>query len=266
MQLGHRWQHFVLMAKRIWYGARGEPIAYGPHRLRYLPGSRPVRLKYAASRDSVARNDARQIQFFLDHVRSGDVVFDIGGHYGEYAVLFAALVGRAGHVVSFEPDIAARPILKANLALNDFTDRVRVEEYAVFDRAEEQLFYTRNGNAQSSLARTGLGGSASDADVACYPITTVRLDEYVQRAGNRTPNVIKLDVEGAEFHTLKGAGDLLRSNILIVCELHPYTWKEFESPFEEFLRLIHDSGRSVRYLDENLRIEDGPHYAAVVIS
>src|SRR5450755_322441 len=86
----------ITAVKQFWFGARGEPIQYGPHKLRYLVGSRPVRLKYATSTDIVARNDAKQIQFFVDRVQPGELVFDIGAHYGEYAVLFAALVGEIG--------------------------------------------------------------------------------------------------------------------------------------------------------------------------
>jgi FkbM family methyltransferase len=260
------WQRFVIAAKRIWYGSRGEPITLGAHRLRYLPGSRPVRLKYADSDDIVARNDAKQLRFFMDHVRAGDVVLDVGGHYGEYAVLFAALVGPQGRVVTFEPDRAARPVLHANLALNRFTDRVRVEEYAVFDESSVQSLFARNGNAQSSLARAGLGGSESDDDVEKYSVSAIRLDEYVRNKGLPMPSAIKIDVEGAELRALRGAGDLLRSNALIMCELHPYAWGEFETSFDDILRLVHDSGRSIRYLDEGLRIEDGPVYGAVVIS
>jgi FkbM family methyltransferase len=266
MNMRHLTEHVVLSAKRLLYGTRGEPITYGSHRLRYLPGSRPVRLKYADSPDIVARNDARQIQFFMDHARSGDVVFDIGGHYGEYAVLFAALVGDAGHVVSFEPDVDARPMLKANVELNKFTGRVRVEELAVFDSSTVQQFFTRNGNAQSSLARAGLGGSKSNEDVTCYAVSSTRLDEYVDRSEVRAPNIIKLDVEGAEVRALRGAGDLLRSDVMIVCELHPYAWEELGTSFQELLKIVRESGRGIRYLDESLEIENGPVYGAVVIS
>lgn len=261
-----RWHAAILAAKRILYRTRGEPIVFGKLHLRYVVGSRPVRLKYADSSDIVARNDARQIQFFIDHVRIGDFVLDVGAHYGEYAVLFAALVGARGRVVSFEPDSAARPVLLANLALNDFTDRVRVEEAALFDESAERPFFARHGNSQSSLARTGLGGDISDDDVEHYSVSAVRMDEYLKSAELPLPNVIKIDVEGAEYRVLRGAGDVLRSNALILCELHPYAWQELGTSFDDILRLVNDAGRSIKYLDESLRIEDGPRYGAVVIS
>jgi FkbM family methyltransferase len=256
----------VSAAKRLLYGKRGEPITYGVHRLRYLVGSRPVRLKYANSTDIVARNDARQIQFFIDHVRAGQLVLDIGGHYGEYAVLFAALVGSEGRVVTFEPDAAARPVLQANIALNHFTERVQVEAFAVSDAIDSQTLFARHGNAQSSLARAGLGGSQTDDDVEKYQVPTIRIDEYLRQSQLRAPDIIKLDVEGAEINALRGAGEILRSKVVILCELHPYAWPEFGTSFDDLLRLIADHGRSIRYLDDALRIENGASYGAVVIS
>jgi FkbM family methyltransferase len=253
-------------AKELWYGARGEPIEYGAHKLRYLIGSRPVRLKYSTSNDVVARNDAKQIQFFLDRVRPGQLVLDVGGHYGEYAVLLAALVGCEGRVISFEPDAAARPVLKANLAPNGFTERVTVEDLAAFNTRESRQLFARHGNAQSSLARAGLGGAPTEDDVERYSISTIPLDEYLQDGGLAAPSYMKLDIEGAEINALRGARNILRSQTTIVCELHPYAWSEFAVTFDDLLRLVHDSGRTVRYLDEDRRIEDGPSYGAVVIS
>jgi FkbM family methyltransferase len=256
----------VTAAKRFLYGTRGEPIEYGSHRLRYLVGSRPVKLKYASSTDIVARNDAKQIQYFLDRILPGQLVLDVGGHYGEYAVLLGELVGPQGHVVTFEPDAAARPVLKANLKLNNLEDRVRVEEFAVFDSRESRQLFARHGNAQSSLARSGLGGAPTEDDVERYSIETVTLDDYLLDAGLGAPDFVKLDIEGAEINALRGAGRLLRSSTVIVCELHPYAWNEFGVSFDDLLQVVHDSGRSVAYLDDTRRIEDGPSYGAVLIT
>jgi FkbM family methyltransferase len=259
----HRIAHLL---KRLWFGARGEPIVYGSHHLRYVVGSRPVRLKYATSDDIVARNDARQIQVYVDRVKPGQFILDIGAHYGEYAVLFGALVGAGGRVISFEPDVAAMSVLRANIALNEFQDRVSLESRGVFDTNEPKVLYARHGNAQSSLARAGLGGAPTEDDVERYSIGTVRLDDYLSQLDLPTPDLIKLDIEGAEINALRGATHLLRSAPLIVCELHPYAWKEFGTSFDELRRLVRDAGRTIRYLDESRRIEDGPTYGAVVIS
>lgn len=70
----------VMVGKQLWYGSRGQPITLGGHTLRYLVGSRPVRLRYANGGDGVARNDAKQMQYFLDHIQPGQLVPDVGAH------------------------------------------------------------------------------------------------------------------------------------------------------------------------------------------
>lgn len=89
-------QSGIINAKKVWYAHRGEPIQFGSHKLRYVPGTRPPRLSYVDSTDEVVRNDVKQIQFLLDQIKPGDFVLDIGGNVGQYAILFASLVGSAG--------------------------------------------------------------------------------------------------------------------------------------------------------------------------
>jgi FkbM family methyltransferase len=253
----------IMAAKRLWYFGRGEPLTYGSLTLRYVPGSRPVREKYATSTDVVARNDALQMRFFARHLRPGDFAIDVGGHYGQYAVLFGTLVGASGRVVTFEPDVAAHSVLLRNLELNGLRDRVLVERSAVFDTTGTQEFFSTNGNSQSSMARSALGDRGAAANRHVVP--TVRLDDFLETRRLGPPNIVKLDVEGAEIGALRGAPAVLRSAAIIVCELHPYAWPELNCSFDDLLRLTRDAGRRIRYLDPASDIADGPVYGAVVI-
>ena len=92
------------MIKRTLFANRGEPYRFGNEILRFLPGTRPVRLKYRHSTNGINRNDALQVALVLDRVKEGDRAVDIGGHAGQYGILLAARCGRSGRVVSFEPD------------------------------------------------------------------------------------------------------------------------------------------------------------------
>src|SRR6266849_5339043 len=109
---------FVLGLKRALYKRRGEPYQIEGHTLRYLPGTRPVRMCYARSRNGNARYDALQVAWLATHLTEGDAAVDIEAHYGAYSILMAAKCGQTGHVVAFEPDPYARGVLARNLSLN----------------------------------------------------------------------------------------------------------------------------------------------------
>jgi len=256
----------IIEAKKFWYGNQGEPIQYGNHKLRYVAGTRPVRMKYIDSPDVVVRNDVRQIGFFLDNVKSGDFVLDIGGHFGQYAVLLGALVSESGRVVSFEPDPQARQTLLKNLELNNLQQRVEIEDVALFDRNGNHTFFSNGADSMSSLARSGLGENAASANVVEYQVATMRLDDYLAGRNLTNPSFAKLDTEGAEINILKGAPNLLQSNITILCELHPYAWPEFGTDFDELLQLVETAGKKIEYLDPSQRIADGEVYGAAIIS
>lgn len=253
-------------AKGIVYAGRGEPIRYGNHVLRYVPGTRPPRMKYLETGDFITQNELRQIDFLLNNVRPGDLSLDVGAHAGQYAVLLGALVGARGHVCSFEPDAIARTILDRNISLNHFADRVTVESVALSDENGSHVFFSLGGNSMSSLARTGLGTAAVSASVSETRVQTVRLDDFLVDRHLPVPQWIKIDTEGAEIRILKGAPKTLRTVRGIVCELHPYTWEEFGSTFEELLALVADAGRTIRCLDPRVTLSDGPVYGTVVIA
>lgn len=259
-------ERFIRGMKNILFSHKGEPVTYGSHNLRYIVGTRPVRLSYLNSSNVNVRNDARQIDFFLKNVRLGETVLDVGAHAGQYAVLFGSLVGDSGRVVSFEPDATARAILHRNLKLNKSSSVVKVEEIALSDTGGTQVFYSNGGDSMSSLVRSGLGSNASAPSVTEHIVTTMRLDDYVAAHGRGYPQWMKIDTEGAEINILRGARKVLESGVGILCELHPYAWNEFGTTFDELLEIVRSCGRKIRYLDDQYKIEDGPIYGSVIIS
>src|SRR5215469_4162539 len=98
----------VLRVKRLLYSKRGEPYRVAGRTLRYVPGTRPVRTRYAHSRSSNVRYDALQTLWLSTHLKEGDTALDIGAHSGVYTILMAAQCGHTGRVTAFEPDPYAR--------------------------------------------------------------------------------------------------------------------------------------------------------------
>ena len=259
------YQRAVLAAKQIWYAGRGEPFSTGQHVVRYLPGTRPTRIQYANSSETTARNDARQILLLRDSVKPGDFIVDVGGNVGQYAVLLAALVGENGMVVTFDPSPEARLILKKNLELNAFSDRVKVESIALFDRKGSHSFYTRGEHAMASLERAGFGTTADATDIDVTTVSTTTLDEYLAEQKLPAPAWVKIDAEGAEINILRGASNTLRKGSRIICELHPYAWPAFGTTFGDLRAVVQASGRTMRPLDTTVTVIDASNYGCVII-
>lgn len=254
----------ILEIKRWLYGHCGEPYRIKGHTLRYLPGTRPTRVRYRNSRNGIARYDALQVELLSTRLKEGDTAIDIGACFGELSILMAAMCGQTGHVVAFEPDPYAREILIKNLKLNPRLKHPLIESYACSDTEGEATLYSRGGNSQSSLARSGVEFSAGDA-AEKIRVPLVTLDAYLAKHNFPEPRWVKIDTEGAEIRVLKGAKKILSGNAQIMCELHPYTWAEFGSTFKELKDLASASGRRIRYIDQEEEAGEHVDYGVVLL-
>ena len=136
---------------------------------------------------------------FEKHIHLGNVVFDIGAHTGYYSLIASTLVGSRGKVFAFEPLPRNIHFLNEHLRINRITN-VQVINSAVSDR---------NGTAHFSDKGSSFQGRLTvDGDIE---VNVVCLDDLWKQAELPAPDVIKLDVEGAEFAVLLGAERLIRT-------------------------------------------------------
>lgn len=254
----------VAVVKHLLYGDKGEPYHIAGHTLRYTPGSRPVRLKYATkATDGVARYDALEIKTLLAGMTRGDTVLDIGAHHGQYCILMSALGGPESTVIAFEPDYHARQALARNIALNPMVKAPQIESFAVTDSVGRATFYSKGGNSNSSLAASATGGDPNQENEA-FEVELITLDSYLKDR-DLHPAWVKIDTEGAEIRILKGAADLLQTDCNFLVELHPYAWAEFGNSFEELQTAVSACGRRMRYLDSDQELTADPIYGVVVL-
>jgi FkbM family methyltransferase len=130
-------------------------------------------------------------------LRPGDVLYDVGAHTGLFTLLGARLVGAGGQVVAFEPLPANLNCLRRHLALN------RLGNVAIVTAAVG----ARPGRASFQPAGNTYMGRLADEGSITVDVTS--LDATLWTEGLRAPNLIKIDVEGAEVGVLEGASDLL---------------------------------------------------------
>jgi FkbM family methyltransferase len=132
-------------------------------------------------------------QVFANIVRPNDVVYDLGANVGFYALLAAKLGAR---VLAFEPVARNLAYLRRHIELNE-CENVTIVAAAVSDHSGTAHF--REGPAPTV-------GALVDDDSAGYDVPVVALDDIV---GTPVPQLVKIDVEGAEAAVLHGAHRLL---------------------------------------------------------
>lgn len=263
MQINTLKHKLIAQAKRLFYGRRGEPYVINGRELRYIPGMRPIRLRYLTSSNVNSCNDAWQVKVLSENLKEGDVCLDIGAYVGQYSVLMAAFCGVAGQVYSFEPDPYARVLLEKNIDLNPTLKRPIIESLACSDKVGQTVLFSKRGNAQSSLVRSAVEFDEQQAEQIAIQTTTI--DHYLESKGIHDPSWAKIDAEGAEIRILKGAGKLLSSNARIICELHPYAWAEFQNTYDELRDIVASAGRKMRLLSTREPAPDNPEYSTILI-
>jgi FkbM family methyltransferase len=180
------------------------------------------------------------------HVGPGAVVFDVGANIGFFSLLSAKLAGREGCVVAFEPVPRNAAAVRANAALNAAT--VDVRECAVADRSGLAELCVPTELSWSHLTDHGLHPDTQ----LVLPVQVVALDQEISARNLSVPDVVKIDVEGAELEVLNGLREtLVRNDVTVICELH--------SSNAAVLRLAHELGYSVANLEGTADVADaGP--------
>ncbi len=179
---------------------------------------------------------------FTRLVQSGMTVFDIGANIGSHTLPLAKLVGDEGRVVAVEPTHWAFSKLTRNADLNpDLTGRIELLKAAIVEDPTQ-----RPANLYARWTLT----SPSKRDTCRHPVhlgelesaegaATFTLDELTARAG--PPDLLKVDVDGYEYHVLSGGRKTLtahRPRILI--ELCPYLHREPGRDFAALVSLLLD--------------------------
>ena len=163
--------------------------------------------------------------------QNADYFFDIGANAGIYSILFATK-GLAPHVVAFEPDPGNYAHLLANLHVNNLTGKMRTLPLAVGAQAGEvELMEAGSHNRGESWIAHPDKPPEEAPGVASHRVRQVRFDDEFAIAGKTL--VIKMDVEGSEFHALAGMERTLRDNACYLqVELYSDRFDELKALFE----------------------------------
>jgi FkbM family methyltransferase len=136
-------------------------------------------------------------------LRPGMHFVDCGANIGYFTLLGARLVGPAGRVDAIEPDPVNRARLEEHVKANGSPAQIRVHGMAASDSTGTATLYHPTGERNHGEASLIPGVIAASAQT--YTVTTARLDALL----DHTPDVVKMDIEGAELAALRGMTRLL---------------------------------------------------------
>ena len=148
---------------------------------------------------------------FLSWLKPGSVFYDIGGNVGYHALTANRFI-TSGRIYSFEPLPAVRKIFETHIELNKkriSSDNISLLPFAISD-SEKQVGFSDNPSRQEGntyiKGSVVFTGAENKITVQCYSI------DGLLKQGYDKPDIIKIDVEGAEYDVLQGALNTLQQH------------------------------------------------------
>lgn len=186
-----------------------------------------------------------------DSLKEGDVFYDLGANAGFYAVIAAREVGSDGHVYAFEPTPELADRVRYNADINGF-ENLTVVEAAVCNQNGQIEFGSEGFDVKNSI---NLADSENTIEVRA-----ITLDEWAK--AQRPPDLIMIDIEGAELDALRGAIALIREHRpIMMVEVH-WLGQEFLDFFDEELKPLGYEGTT--YAGEPLPQQEVSRYHALL--
>ena len=195
--------------------------------------------------------DINGISYLRNTLKTGDVFIDIGANIGSYSLIASELVKDKGKVISFEPTKLCYRKLNDNISLNKLNN-IKTEKLAVYHQSGFINLHISNSDnlGMSSILH-------HDAEIGnIEKVETITLDKYIIDNKISKINLIKLDIEGAEYYALKGMLNTLekyKPNIII--EISPDVLSSGEISRDDILNLL----KSINYFPNKIN-ENGEIY------
>ena len=157
------------------------------------------------------RAEPEQLALALSLLPEDGIVFDIGANVGLYSLLLA---NKAKRVFAFEPFPRNIEYLSRIIALNNLQN-VTIVPCAISDRTDLFSFESGDNCALGHLSEAG-----------DQPVVAVSCDVFIEKFKS-IPDLIKIDVEGAEVSVLQGARIILtEKKPTILLSIHSDTLRQ----------------------------------------
>ena len=174
----------------------------------------------------------------ISSIKQSNVFFDVGANVGYYS-LIAGLQNKNCRIFSFEPVTETYEKLLDNVTLNKLQN-ISAFNFGFLEKDKEiSMFYDANESTAASLENIR---DLNEIDKTKCKFTTI--DSFVKKH-KVFPDLIKIDVEGAELFALMGAVDTLKNgNPTIFIEILRKWCAKFGHTAMDVFNFLYDLGYS----------------------
>jgi len=180
--------------------------------------------------------------------KPGEVIYDVGSQYGDWAILWAKKYH--AFVYAFEPLELNQEIADINVYRNGMEDRVKVIDSLVGDG--HYMTFEVRGDMLTSYPYYNFFGIKHLSDRKVVSRESERLDDIFNQGWlSRNPDILKIDVEGFEHDVLLGAK-------LLIMRFHPRIIIETHSSFlrEQCTEMLQNLGYTLKHVGRTVKGKD----------
>ena len=182
--------------------------------------------------------------FFKKYLRKDMTILDVGANIGWYSLLAAQLLNDNCKIFAFEPFSANAKLLLASKFENDFKS-INVIQAAAGNQFGTVAFGSSGSNGQCKEI-----GNNVESILVSDTVNMVRIDDIIKEK----VDLIKIDIEGAEYHALMGSINTIKNSLpIIFSEFTPTAMPSVCGiRWEEYLKFIIDLGYNIFVIDKEL--------------
>ena len=202
------------------------------------------------------KNIFKKGEYQIDLNNPKPFIFDVGAHIGLATIYFKSKYPKA-KIIAFEPNPNTAKLLRLNIKANHLKD-VKVIETAVWDKEGKKSLYIDSASKIPWTWGDSLIENIWDSSIPPKPILvkTITLSSFL----TKPVDLLKLDVEGAEYVIIKKSAKKLSLVKNIILEYHKTPKTNPENQFKPILKILEKANFRFTFLEkDNVILIKGIH-------
>ncbi len=174
--------------------------------------------------------------FLKSRCGNGAVIFDIGAHIGLFAAIAAKIAGNSGKVFAFEPAPSTVPVLAQTIRINNLGNIIEPVNQAMGKDCGKITFFISDEEADNS---NSLVSYKNDRKLNGVEVDVNTIDNFAAIKKLSKVDFIKIDVEGAEYDTLRGGIEVFKNlRPCFILAIHPEPIEKKGDKLEDIYDLL----------------------------